>query len=99
MSANISLPSQEQFLSAQYIHVDKTITKAILQKGTRGSFHDWAQDDYELAVTMLQKRSDSERPCTNFYQGRYGISIPEIGRILTARGTTILAPESNRARP
>ena len=36
-------------------HVDKAIAKAILQKGTRGSFHHWAQDDYELAVTMLQK--------------------------------------------
>jgi hypothetical protein len=55
MSANISLPPQERFLSAQHIHVDKAIAKAILQKGTRGSFHHWAQDNYELAVTMLQK--------------------------------------------
>jgi hypothetical protein len=55
MSANISLPPQEQFLSAQHIHVDKAIAKDILQKGTRGSFHYWAQDEYELAVTMLQK--------------------------------------------
>jgi hypothetical protein len=51
MSANISLPVQECFLSEQYIHVDKAIAKAILQKGTRGSFHHWFDDDYELAVT------------------------------------------------
>jgi hypothetical protein len=55
MSTNISLPPQEQFLSVQHIHVDKAFDKAILQKGTRGSFHHWVQDDYELAVTMLQK--------------------------------------------
>ncbi len=55
MSANISLPVQQCFLSEQYIHVDKAIAKAILQKGTRGSFHHWFDDDYELAVTMLQK--------------------------------------------
>jgi hypothetical protein len=36
-------------------HVDKAIAKAILQKGTRGSFHHWVDDDYDLAVTMLQK--------------------------------------------
>jgi hypothetical protein len=55
MSTNISLPPQEQFLSVHQIHVDKAFAKAILQKGTRGSFHHWVQDDYELAVTMLQK--------------------------------------------
>ena len=55
MSANITLPPQERFLSAQHIHVDKAIAKAILQKGTQGSFHHWVEDDYELAVTMLQK--------------------------------------------
>jgi hypothetical protein len=53
-SANITLPPQEQFLTAQHIHVDTAIAKAILQKGTRGSFHHWARDDYDLAVTMLQ---------------------------------------------
>ena len=55
MSANIILPPQQRFLSAQHIHIDKAIGKAILQKGTRGSFHHWVQDDYDLAVTMLQK--------------------------------------------
>ena len=55
MSANITLPPQEQFLSAQHIHIDTAIAKAILQKGTRGSFHHWVKDDYDLAVTMLQK--------------------------------------------
>ncbi len=54
MSANITLPPQEQFLTAQHIHIDTTIAKAILQEGTRGSFHHWARDDYDLAVTMLQ---------------------------------------------
>jgi hypothetical protein len=38
---------------------------------------------------------DSECPCANFCQGRYGILIPSIRRILTSRGTTTLAPESN----
>jgi hypothetical protein len=37
------------------MYIDKAIAKAILQKGTRGSFHHWVDDDYELAVTMLQK--------------------------------------------
>ncbi len=55
MSANITLPPQEKFLTAQHIHVDTAIAKAILQKGTRGSFHHWVRDDYDLTVTMLQK--------------------------------------------
>ncbi len=54
MSANITLPPQEQFLTTQHIHIDTAIAKAILQKGTRGSFHHWARDDYDLTVTMLQ---------------------------------------------
>jgi hypothetical protein len=109
MSANVTLPPQERFLSVQHIHVDKTIAKTILQKGTRGSFHHWVEDDYDLAVTMQVHapeascsrwfRSDSECPCSNCCQGRYGIPIPEIGRILTSRGTTTLAPESNSSGP
>ncbi len=55
MSTNITLPPQEQFLTAQHIHVDTAIAKAILQKGTRGSFHHWVRDDYDLAVTIPQK--------------------------------------------
>ena len=55
MSANITLPPQEQFLSAQHRHVDTAIAKAILKNGTRGSFDLWGKDDYELAVTVLQK--------------------------------------------
>ena len=55
MSANITFPPQECFLSAQHIHVDKAIAKPVLQKRTRGSFHHWVKDDYELTVTMLQK--------------------------------------------
>jgi hypothetical protein len=55
MSANISLSPQEQFLLTQHIHIDTAIAKAILKKGTRGSFHHWVQDDFDLSVTMLQK--------------------------------------------
>ncbi len=55
MSANITFPPQEQFLTTQHIYVDRAIAKAILQKGTRGSFHHWVRDEYDLAVTMLQK--------------------------------------------
>jgi hypothetical protein len=65
MSANITLPPQEQFLNAQYIHIDTVIAKSI-----------------------------PEYPHANFCQGRYGISIPEIGRFLTPRGTKTLTPES-----
>ena len=57
-SANITLPPQEQFLSAQHRHVDTVIANAILKKGTRGSFHLWVKDDYDLAVTVLQKPHD-----------------------------------------
>ncbi len=54
MSVNITLPPKEQFLSAQHIHIDTYIAKTIHQKGTRGSFHHWVKDDYDLAVTILQ---------------------------------------------
>ena len=54
MSANITLPLQEHFLSAQHVHVDTAIADAILRKGTRGSFRQWDKNDYDLAVTRLQ---------------------------------------------
>jgi hypothetical protein len=54
MSANITLPSQEHFLSAQHVHVDTTIADAILKKGTRDSFRQWDKNDYDLTVTRLQ---------------------------------------------
>ena len=41
MSVNITLPTQEQFLSVQHRHVDTAIANAILKKGTRNSFHLW----------------------------------------------------------
>jgi hypothetical protein len=44
-----------RFETCLCIHIDTTIAKDILQKGTRGSFHNWVRDDYDLAVTMLQK--------------------------------------------
>ena len=34
MSANITLPPQEELLSTQHLHVDKTIPNSILQKDT-----------------------------------------------------------------
>jgi hypothetical protein len=37
-SANITLPPQEHFVSAQNRHVDTTIQNAILKKGTRNSY-------------------------------------------------------------
>ena len=54
MSANITLPPQEHFLSAQHVHVNTAIADAILRKGTRGSFRQWDKNDYDLAVTRLQ---------------------------------------------
>jgi hypothetical protein len=55
MSVNITLPPQEQFLSAQHRDVDTDIGKDILKKGIRGSFHLWVKDDHDLSVTVLQK--------------------------------------------
>ena len=55
MSVNITLPSQEQFLSVQHRYVDTVIVNAILKKGTRGSFNFWGKDDDDLAVTVIQK--------------------------------------------
>ncbi len=55
MSVNITLPPQEQFLTTQHIHIDTTFAKTIFQKGTPGSFYHWVRDDYDLAVTILQK--------------------------------------------
>ena len=54
ISANITLPPQEYFLSAHHLHVDTTITNAILKKGTQGSFRQWDKNDYELTVTRIQ---------------------------------------------
>jgi hypothetical protein len=53
-SANITLPPQEHFVSAQNRHVDTAIVNAILKKGTRNSFVHWHKQDYDMAVTMLQ---------------------------------------------
>ncbi len=39
----------------QHRHVDMTIANPILKKGTRGSFHLWVKDDYDLTVTVIQK--------------------------------------------
>jgi hypothetical protein len=54
MSANITLPPREHFLSAQNIHVDTDIVDVILRKGTRDSFRQWDKNDYDLTVTRLQ---------------------------------------------
>jgi hypothetical protein len=58
MSANITLSSQEKFLSVQHVHVDMVIANAILKKGTRGSFKFWDKNDHDLPVTILQKPHD-----------------------------------------
>ncbi len=55
MSVNITLSPQEQFLSAQHVHVDMAITNAILKKGTRDSVQLWGNDDLDLDVTIIQK--------------------------------------------
>jgi hypothetical protein len=57
MSANITLPPQEQFWSEQYRHVDMSITTDVLKKGNRGSFHlwVWVKDDHDLAVISVPK--------------------------------------------
>ncbi len=54
MSVNITLSPQEQFLSAQDVHVDMTIANDILKKGTRDSFQFWGNDDLDLAVKIIQ---------------------------------------------
>jgi len=54
LSVNITLPPQEQFLPAQHRHVDTAIENSILKRGTRNSFHHWSNQDYDMAVTMLQ---------------------------------------------
>ena len=54
MSENVTLPPQEYFLSAQYVHVYTSITDAILRKCTRDSFRQWDKNDYDLTVTRLQ---------------------------------------------
>jgi hypothetical protein len=50
LSANITLPPQKQFLSAQHRHVDTVIANAILKKGTRNSFHIWPKPDCEVVM-------------------------------------------------
>ena len=56
MSANITLPPQQQFLSAQHRHVDTAIANAILKKGTRNSFHLWSKQDYDTRITIKLDR-------------------------------------------
>ena len=53
MSVNIPLSTQEKLLPVKYRHVDTTISNAILKKGTRGSFHLWDKDDYDLEQGSL----------------------------------------------
>jgi hypothetical protein len=52
MSANVTFPPHSYRHS---LHVDTVISNAIFKKGTRGSFHLWVKDDYDLVVTMFQK--------------------------------------------
>jgi hypothetical protein len=54
ISANITIPDSDTVITAQHQYVDRKIAYEILQKGTRGSFRNWSQQDIELATTMLQ---------------------------------------------
>ncbi len=51
MSANATLPPQDEFLSSQHQYVYKTIPNSILQEDTRGLFREWNNHDYDWAVT------------------------------------------------
>jgi hypothetical protein len=50
MSANITIPPQEHFVSAQNRHVDIAVVNVILKKGTRNSFVDWPKQDYDMVM-------------------------------------------------
>ena len=54
ISANINIPDPDNVITAQHQHADRKIAYEILQKGTRGSFRNWSQQDIDLATTMLQ---------------------------------------------
>jgi hypothetical protein len=54
ISANINIPDSDSVITAQHKHVDRKIAYEILQKGTRGSFRKWPQQDIDLAITMIQ---------------------------------------------
>jgi hypothetical protein len=54
ISANINIPDSDVVIKAQHKHVDRKITHEILQKGTRGAFRNWSQQDIDLATTKLQ---------------------------------------------
>jgi hypothetical protein len=54
ISAKINIPDSDNVITAQHKHVDRKIAYEILQKGTRGSFRKWPQQDIYLAITMLQ---------------------------------------------
>jgi hypothetical protein len=54
ISANINIPDSDSVITVQHKHVDRKIAYEILQKGTRGSFRKWPQQDIDLAITMLQ---------------------------------------------
>ena len=89
-SANITLPQQEHFLSAQQRHIDTAVLNAIMKKGTRNSFHLWPKPDYDLAATRLQmpdaRGGFGLTPNTlpqHTSQGSYGISFRGAGRIPT----------------
>ena len=54
ISANVTLPSPEHFLSLQHQHVDRTLANVILRKGTRGLCQHWSPHDIDLTTTMIQ---------------------------------------------
>jgi hypothetical protein len=54
ISSTPTLSDSDSVITAQHKHVDGKIVYEILQKGTRGSFRKWSQQDIDLAITMLQ---------------------------------------------
>ena len=54
ISANVTIPSPEHFLSLQHKHVDRTLANAILRKGTRGLYQHWSPHDIDVATAMIQ---------------------------------------------
>jgi hypothetical protein len=45
ISASMNIPDTDIVITAQHKHVDKKIAYETLQKGTRGSFRNWSQQD------------------------------------------------------
>jgi hypothetical protein len=54
ISAKINIPDSDNGITTQHKHVDRKMTYEIFQKGIRGSFRKWSQQDIDLGITILQ---------------------------------------------